>query len=236
VTSIRDQDDWTSLRQALIWLKHGTYPLHRADEVAVGEWEVTNGDNFRNEHRRLLLLLRNEQIAAEGFLTVIPEDDPAFDETNFCPQPEWDRILKDVPEDHMAYWEFSKIPGKLWKGEFVDWDGGVLHNHRGLTLQGKFEMVRLNRADLLGHERNEPRDALRIGRPPEYDWEGFYAHLVVLAHYDGLPEKQSHLIKEMQEWCQSTWGKEPALSSIKGRIRAIYKHPRMQKGKKSFSP
>jgi hypothetical protein len=61
------------------------------------------------------------------------------------------------------------------------------------------------------------------GRPVEYDWDAFTIEIICIADgIDGLPETQAELISQMLEWCESTWGKEPAESSIKSRISLIY--------------
>jgi len=60
------------------------------------------------------------------------------------------------------------------------------------------------------------------GRPAEYDWDGFITEIIRIADLDSLPEKQSELVSRMLEWCNQNWGKEPAESSVKGRISLIY--------------
>ena len=60
------------------------------------------------------------------------------------------------------------------------------------------------------------------GRPQEYDWDAFTIEIIRIADLDSLPEKQAHLVSLMLEWCQATWGKEPAESSVKKRISTIY--------------
>jgi hypothetical protein len=68
------------------------------------------------------------------------------------------------------------------------------------------------------------------GRPAEYDWDGFITEIIRIADLDSLPEKQSELISRMLEWCNQTWGKEPAESVVKGRISLIYN--RLGRGRK----
>lgn len=60
------------------------------------------------------------------------------------------------------------------------------------------------------------------GRPPEYDWDAFTIEIIRIADLDGLPEKQSELIAEMLQWCENTWGRQPSVSNVKGRISRIY--------------
>ncbi len=62
----------------------------------------------------------------------------------------------------------------------------------------------------------------RGGRPLEYDWDAFVIEIIRIADLDGLPEKQSELKERMLQWCEDTWGKQPAESSVKSRISHIY--------------
>jgi hypothetical protein len=60
------------------------------------------------------------------------------------------------------------------------------------------------------------------GRPAEYDWDAFMIEIIRIADLDALPETQSELISTMLNWCEQTWGKQPAESSVKARISRIY--------------
>ncbi len=63
----------------------------------------------------------------------------------------------------------------------------------------------------------------RVGRPLEYDWDEFVVEIIRIASgLDGLPEKQSELIKQMLHWCEDTWRRQPAESNVKKRISNIY--------------
>jgi hypothetical protein len=61
------------------------------------------------------------------------------------------------------------------------------------------------------------------GRPTEYDWDAFAIEIIRIAnHPDGLPDKQSELIKRLLQWCEDTWDREPAESGVKARVSRIY--------------
>ncbi|MDG2204090.1 MAG: hypothetical protein P8M79_02425 [Alphaproteobacteria bacterium] len=63
----------------------------------------------------------------------------------------------------------------------------------------------------------------RGGRPPEYDWDGLIIEIIRIADTpDGLPEKQSELIGELLQWCENTWGVQPAESSVKAKVSSVY--------------
>jgi hypothetical protein len=63
-----------------------------------------------------------------------------------------------------------------------------------------------------------------------FPWDSFWAELVLRANDDGLadtprglPEAQSELVERMRVWCRDHWGEEPAESTIRQRITALYK-------------
>jgi hypothetical protein len=63
-----------------------------------------------------------------------------------------------------------------------------------------------------------------------FDWDSFWAELVLIANDDGLadtpgglPEAQSELVERMLVWCQDHWGEEPGESTVRQRIGALYK-------------
>ncbi len=61
------------------------------------------------------------------------------------------------------------------------------------------------------------------GRPQEYDWDALTIEIIRIANSpDGLPETQAELIEQLLQWCEDTWGKQPAESSVKSRISKIY--------------
>ena len=61
------------------------------------------------------------------------------------------------------------------------------------------------------------------GRPREYDWDALTIEIIRIANSpDGLSETQAELIEQLMQWCENTWGKQPAYSSVKSRISKIY--------------
>jgi len=61
------------------------------------------------------------------------------------------------------------------------------------------------------------------GRPREYDWDALTIEIIRIANSpDGLPETQAELIEHLLQWCENTWGKQPADSSVKSRISKIF--------------
>jgi hypothetical protein len=81
--------------------------------------------------------------------------------------------------------------------------------------------------DTRGEELPESESALpaksKGGRPREYDWDALTIEVIRIANsLDGLPETQTELIEQLLQWCENTWGKQPADSSVKSRVSKIY--------------
>lgn len=60
---------------------------------------------------------------------------------------------------------------------------------------------------------------------PKYDWEGFYLAMILRIHNHGVPEEQTELVDEMQDWfmAQSADGKTPEESTIRKRVNPIWR-------------
>lgn len=70
----------------------------------------------------------------------------------------------------------------------------------------------------------------KVGRPPKYRWDDFFAEIIVRADLDGLPETQAELIGQMATWCIANWGDQPADSVLKERTAQIFRHRRKSQG------
>ncbi len=62
------------------------------------------------------------------------------------------------------------------------------------------------------------------GRPPQHDWKAFH---IEVARYiqkdpDGLPLVMADMVRHIQSWFQSAYGKEPAKSLIEDKLRPYY--------------
>ncbi len=63
------------------------------------------------------------------------------------------------------------------------------------------------------------------GPAAKYDWDGFYIRMIVMIHDNGLPETQSELVGQMQEWFveKAIDGDVPDESTIRRRISPIWR-------------
>ena len=82
--------------------------------------------------------------------------------------------------------------------------------------------------DAAGSEPPTVVDHQRIkskgGRPREYDWDALTIEIIRIANSpDGLPESQAALVEQLLQWCENTWGKQPAESSVKARISKVFR-------------
>ena len=229
-----------SLRQAIIWIAHGTSPLKRNDEDAIADWPDVSGSEYSEARRQLILALRHGKIQASGMLDVYVEGSSRFDDQNFRPNRQWDKFFKNLKEQCSdlghVFCQTMIIPGDLWEERFIDWRRSSLHNNEGFSVQGRFDFIEINGDFLIkaiqplcrGESRTEARIA-QAGRPRRYDWDGFYTEIVAIADLDGLPEIQADLERRMAEWCSLNWGSEPSDEAIRQKIAPIYRHPRKAK-------
>ena len=62
------------------------------------------------------------------------------------------------------------------------------------------------------------------GRPREYDWDALTIEIIRIANSpDGLPESQAALVEQLLQWCENTWGTQPAESSVKARTSKVFR-------------
>ena len=81
-------------------------------------------------------------------------------------------------------------------------------------------------ADAKG-KHEEPQSSRGRGRPGLYKWDDFQVEITRIANTpDGLPEMQADLEKEMAQWCEDTWGVQPGVSTIRGKIAPHYQRDR----------
>ncbi|MBX3499375.1 MAG: hypothetical protein KF889_08030 [Alphaproteobacteria bacterium] len=60
------------------------------------------------------------------------------------------------------------------------------------------------------------------GRPAEYDWEAFARWAGATAYNEGFPERKADFVRKAQAWFMKQYGNEPAQSTIRERIDALY--------------
>ena len=162
-----------------------------------------------------------------------------------------DIVATGVREEALGVTSLSdriEIKRKTWEVSDIDWSNSKLEveeeeSFLGKTFINTYSILMLKTADLLNYfdlsQSSTPTDSdvpgtktppnkLRAGRKQKYDWDEFFAELVVRANLDCVPESQAELVREMAQWCLDIWGEEPSESILKAKVRRIYLHPRMQ--------
>ena len=77
---------------------------------------------------------------------------------------------------------------------------------------------------LLGSQKQTSQPTKRGGgRLPQYQWDEFWAELVVTLHNEGFPETQAGLVSQAAQICVSLWDEQPSESVLKEKIAPIYK-------------
>jgi len=62
-----------------------------------------------------------------------------------------------------------------------------------------------------------------VGRPKKFDWDAIWAEICRIVHFDGVPETQAELVSRVQSWCQSELGAAPETSTLKPKVRSLFK-------------
>jgi hypothetical protein len=129
--------------------------------------------------------------------------------------------------------EIRKNDGDLWEiCDVATWDKSSKYDGMRYRITAEYPehfdidlgKTRLSRDDVEKLWPDQPAiNGERRGRP-SHDWEAFYIEIIRRANTpDGLPDKQADLEQSMLVWCQSKWGKEPGISTVREKISPIYK-------------
>jgi hypothetical protein len=61
------------------------------------------------------------------------------------------------------------------------------------------------------------------GRKASYDWDSAWANMCRIVRDEGLPPKQSDMVKKIQSWFSERYDAHPAESEIKRRVSMLYR-------------
>jgi hypothetical protein len=113
-------------------------------------------------------------------------------------------------------------------GEEWNLEAGYLFSQITVPTKKLFELFPPRKeGGLLGGQRETSQPTKRGGgRLPQYEWDEFWAELIIKLHFDGFPRNQAELVSQAMQICESLWGKEPVESVLKEKITRIYNHPR----------
>jgi hypothetical protein len=231
------------LAQASLYVKSGKIPVPNDVFEAAPEFDFSGS-------KELIRALRAGLIAGDGELH------EAFREGSWLTDRAWTRPRSFPPPDEVEIaarlWDFAKVvfeSSELICSEpaiFVSYDLSSTLDFNTLVQakEGRpghsvetgfmFTGITLPTAKLFElFPSDSPEQIISPkaagGRPPKYDWNGFFAEIIVRADLDELPATQAELVSQMAEWCLENWGEEPALSLLKSRTAAIFRHPRKSK-------
>ena len=228
------------LAQASLYVKSGIIPIRDDIFEAAPEFDFSGS-------KQLIRALRAGLVAGEGELH------EAFREGSWLTHRDWIRPFSFPPPDEFEIaqklWDFANVvfeSSELICSEaaiFVSYDLSSTLDFETLVQakQGRaahsvetgfmFTGITLPTAKLFElFPSGSPEQIVSPkgagGRPPKYDWDGFFAEIIVRADLDELPATQAELVSQMAEWCLVNWGEEPAPSLLKLRTAAIFRHPR----------
>jgi hypothetical protein len=189
---------------------------------AVQEWRRTE---WNHGFQELLKRHHNEFLMAlvEGRLRCHGQRSGLLTKEDIAAGASW----QDIP------WE--EIPSTFWSSCEIDWEknrakGGtaaydsIIVETEDLFREFPFprpeETVvgRIGDCFILTDEIAAP--TRNLGRPP-FPWDEFHLELARRVVRHELP-KQDSVLKAMQDWCESQWGKSPGDSTLKQKLKPYY--------------
>jgi hypothetical protein len=61
------------------------------------------------------------------------------------------------------------------------------------------------------------------GPKASYDWDAAWAFMCGVVHNDGLPKRQSEMVRKVLGWFNEKHNKEPSTSEVEKRVSLLYK-------------
>lgn len=72
-------------------------------------------------------------------------------------------------------------------------------------------------------ERPPARRRAGPGAPARYDWDAFYCAMIRRVHDEGVPETQTALVRDMQDWFDNQADTPPDESTIRRKVQAVWR-------------
>lgn len=233
---------YSAALDALFGINQNSKPL-QDDEAEMQEWltQLHRLTELVEPHRaELYLLLRHGDLIGRGVRTHAVKVGSAAGA--WALNENLVEIDAPVPVDPFLDDPVEIIPAEHWRLAHINWDDGI-----ALGPNGRYGNIRLP-CDKLFSRYPEPEvevieaqsrggaifaefepsspvsdpNKRRRGRPRGYDWDAFQQKVTVIAHTEGLPDKQEVLVSRLLDWCQQEWGVEPASSTVKKYLQPIY--------------
>lgn len=74
------------------------------------------------------------------------------------------------------------------------------------------------------HEPEQPKFAkARSGRPEGFQWDDVWIETCRYIHENGVPATDAELMRHLQEWCENQFGKQPGDSTLKPKLRKLFR-------------
>ncbi len=134
------------------------------------------------------------------------------------------RVRMQMPKQYDGMTEGQAL---IRDSDFGAWITWIIDSHASLSTAESAHVPHQtpelpSPANSIASSATVTRGTSRGGRPVAYDWNAFNREVVRLANtIDGLPPRPE-LQRHMLEWCERTWGKSPADSTVRERIALIY--------------
>jgi hypothetical protein len=142
-----------------------------------------------------------------------------------------ERLQPQPPNDASSMGRYEEVPVEAFAG-MVDWEESCLVFMPSPEVSSeppwrrKPIMFRDVRVELEEFERVFPcSEPIRRGGPGRkriHDWTAFWKEVAIRCVNYGLPAVQAELVRDMEDWFESKFGKAPEISQIKRKIRELY--------------
>ena len=134
------------------------------------------------------------------------------------------RVRMQMPEQYDGTTEGQAL---IKDSDFGAWITWIIDSHASLSTAESAHVPQQtleppSPANSIASPATATRRMNRGGRPVAWDWVAFNREVVRLANtIDGLPTR-AELQRQMLDWCERTWGKSPAESTVREHIALIY--------------
>jgi hypothetical protein len=129
--------------------------------------------------------------------------------------------------------EYEPLSTGFWRAVFNDPEAAIDDTAHAVTAGGhRYMPIRVSPlreaalglpADPGNHAasvQQMERHANKGGRRPKFDWHEFYREIILIAHFDGLPEREE-LDRQMKMFVAG-WSRVPADNTLREKMAAIY--------------
>lgn len=198
--------------------------IGRKFEAAVAAWDKTFNDYLDWHKGRLFIALREGKVPSFG-KPMPPDADNDFpasyddDGWHKWVSQAWEPIEALEWNSSRIHWEKCRLVGRSRTYSLIQVATDKLLGAFPPAPEPAGQAIRIGDAYQIVDRPMAARDTR--GRRP-FDWDSFHLEMAARLRSNTLPAKQEALVAEMQAWCQQTWGRAVARSTLVQKIAPYY--------------